>query len=157
MGGSPPAPRLAEIRGMLPLPGAPPLHRISFVSTLRACVITHIPPRVRDAAKRARRSRDGGYAPPWRDAPPFPDKRQGVLMDHRIEGRPHLRRFHAILARFLGTHRQEARRLARPATSYPRNPGGCRFGGVLPGSPSTSDNGTLFPSLSPLSSLEAAF
>ena len=31
-------PRLAEIRGMLPLPGAPPLHRISFVSTLRACV-----------------------------------------------------------------------------------------------------------------------
>ena len=31
-------PRLAEIQGMLPLPGAPPLHRLSFVSTLRACV-----------------------------------------------------------------------------------------------------------------------
>ena len=30
-------PRLAEIRGMLPLPGAPPFHRISFVSTIKAC------------------------------------------------------------------------------------------------------------------------
>ena len=30
--------------------------------------------------KRARRTH-GGYAPPWRNAPAFPDKRQGVLMD----------------------------------------------------------------------------
>ena len=29
---------------------------------------------------RARRTH-GGYAPPWRNAPAFPDKRQGVLMD----------------------------------------------------------------------------
>ena len=31
-------PRLAEIRGMLPLPGAPPFHRLSFISTIKACV-----------------------------------------------------------------------------------------------------------------------
>ncbi|XUR87173.1 hypothetical protein WCP94_003813 [Bilophila wadsworthia] len=30
--------------------------------------------------KRARRTH-GGYAPPWCNAPAFPDKRQGVLMD----------------------------------------------------------------------------
>ncbi len=30
--------------------------------------------------KRARQTH-GGYAPPWRNAPAFPDKRQGVLMD----------------------------------------------------------------------------
>ena len=43
------------------------------------------------------------------------------------------------------------------ATSYPRNPGGCRFGGVLPGFPSTSDNGTLFPPFLPFPALKPLF
>ena len=43
-------PRLAEIRGMLPLPGAPPLHRILRFHS-QGLRVTHIPPCVRDAPK----------------------------------------------------------------------------------------------------------